>query len=128
MNVVDSSGWLEFLAAGPNADFFEPALLATDELIVPTVCLYEVHKHVLRQRGRQDAVQAIALMRQGRIVSLDEGRALRAARISMELGLPTADAIMLATARWHRATLWTQDADFAGLDEVRYREWREQDE
>ena len=36
MNVVDSSGWLEYLAEGPNADFFAPALVEVGALIVPT--------------------------------------------------------------------------------------------
>ena len=65
MNVVDSSGWLEYLADGPNADFFANAILATGDLLVPTLSLYEVFKRVLQQRGEDDALQAVALMQQG---------------------------------------------------------------
>jgi toxin FitB len=120
VNVVDSSGWLEYFAAGPNAEFFAAAVETVDELVVPTVSLYEVFKRVLQQRGEGDALQAIALMQQGSVVELTAPIALDAARTSAELGLPMADSIILATARASQATLWTQDADFEGIDAVRY--------
>lgn len=120
MNVVDSSGWLEYFAAGPNADFFAAAVEATDELIVPTVSVYEVFKRVSQQRGEGDALQAVALMQQGDVVDLSIHLALEAARTSMALGIPMADSIILATAQSSDATLWTQDADFADIDGVRY--------
>jgi len=120
VNVVDSSGWLEYFAAGPNADFFAAAVEATDELIVPTVSVYEVFKRVSQQRGEGDALQAVALMQQGDVVDLSIHLALEAARTSMALGIPMADSIILATAQSSDATLWTQDADFAEIDGVRY--------
>lgn len=120
MNVVDSSGWLEYFADGPNADFFAPAVEETAELIVPTLSLYKVFKRVLQQRGEGDALQAVAVMLQAAVVDLDTDLALTAARLSLDLSLPMADSIMLATARRHDALLWTQDADFEGLEGVRY--------
>jgi predicted nucleic acid-binding protein len=122
MNIVDSSGWLEYFADGPNAGFFAPAIEDTPQLVVPSISIYEVFKRVLQQRGEGDALQAIAVMTQGRLVDLDTSLALGAAKVSMELGLPMADSIMLATARAHNATLWTQDADFVGIPAVRYAE------
>ena len=121
MNVVDSSGWLEYLAAGPNADFFAGAVEATAELLVPTISLYEVFKRVLQQRDEGDALQAVALMQQGRVVDLTSSLSLSAAHLSVRHRLPIADSIMLATARIHDATLWTQDADFDGLAGVRFK-------
>jgi predicted nucleic acid-binding protein len=120
VNVVDSSGWLEYLADGPNADFFAGAVEATAELVVPTISLYEVFKRVLQQRDEGDALQAVALMRQGQVVDLTPPLALSAARLSVEKRLPMADSIMMATARAHGAALWTQDADFEGLPGVRF--------
>ncbi len=120
MNVVDSSGWLEYLADGPNADFFAPAIENTPDLVVPSLSLYEVFKRVLQQRGEGDALQAVALVSQGRVVDLDTDLALRAAKVSVEYKLPLADSVMLATAHLCDATLWTQDADFEGVDGVKY--------
>jgi len=120
VNIVDSSGWLEYLADGPNADFFAKAIAATADLIVPSISLYEVFKRVLQQRGEDDALQAIALMQQGRIVELTAPLALSAARISHAEKIPMADSIMLATARAYDATLWSQDSDFEHITEVRY--------
>ena len=120
MNVVDSSGWLEYFAEGPNAGFFASAIEATDELVVPTVSVYEVFKRVCQQRGEGDALQAVALMQQGEVVGLSIHLALEAARASVELGIPMADSMILATARSFDAMLWTQDADFADLECVRY--------
>ena len=120
MNVVDSSGWLEYFADGPNATFFAPAIEATRELLVPTLSLYEVFKRVLQQRGDGQALQAVALMQQGQIVDLTAAIALSAAKASIERRLPMADSIMLVTARLHGATFWTQDADFHGVEGVKY--------
>lgn len=121
MNVVDSSAWLEYFADGPNASFFSAAVESTDELIVPAISLYEVFKRILQQRTDDDALQAVALMRQGRVVDLDSTLALDAARLSIERKLPLADSIILATAIVFDATLWTQDVDFKGMPGVRYR-------
>ena len=120
MNVVDSSGWLEYFANGPNADFFAPAIENTAELIVPTLSLYEVFKQVLQQRGEGDALQAVAAMLQGRVVDLDTDLALSAARLSVAFKLPMADSVILSAAQMHGATLWTQDADLKGIPGVEY--------
>ena len=124
MNVVDSCGWLEYFADGPNADFFAPAIESVSDLVVPSISVYEVFKRVLQQRNESDALQAIAVMQQGLVVDLDTAMALNAAKISVELRLPMADSVMLATARAHNATLWTQDADFRGIEGVQYVEKR----
>jgi predicted nucleic acid-binding protein len=116
VNVVDSSGWLEFFAGGPNADFFADALGATDDLAVPTITVFEVFKRVAQQRGEDGALQAVALMQQGSVIDLNIHLALEAARTSSSLGIPMADARSLD------ATLWTQDADFAAVEGVRYVE------
>ena len=121
MNVVDSSGWLAYFADDAHADYFAEAIEAVEELIVPTLSIYEVFKRVLQQRGEGDALQAVALMQQGTIVELDASTALLAARISSEQKLAMADSVMLATARTHHALLWTQDADFEGMNGVRFR-------
>lgn len=120
MNVVDSCVWLEYLADGANADFFASAIEDISRLVVPAICLLEVFKRVLQQRGENDALQAVALMRQGEVVDLEAGLAPSAARLGLELKLPLADSVVLATARVRDATLWTQDADFEGLEGVRY--------
>ena len=120
MNVVDSSGWLEYFANGSNAAFFAPAIEATRELLVPTLSLYEVFKRVLQQRDEGEALQAVALMQQGQVVDLTAAVALSAAKASIERRLPMADSIMLVTARLHGATFWTQDADFKDVEGVKY--------
>lgn len=120
MNVVDSSGWLEYLTDGPNADFFASVIERVSDLVVPTLSLYEVFKIVLQQRGEGDALQAAAVMMQGQVVDLDMTLALSAAKVSAERKLPMADSVMLATAQAYGATLWTQDADFEGIEGVQY--------
>ncbi len=120
MNVVDSSGWLEYFADGPNADFFAAAIENTEELVVPSISIYEVFKRVLQQRDEEAALQVVALMAQGQVVELDQTLALSAAKISHDLKIPMADSIILATARAHKAILWTQDIDLAGGENVQY--------
>jgi predicted nucleic acid-binding protein len=120
MNVVDSSGWLEYFANGKNAAFFAPAIEKPGVLIVPTIGLYEVFKRVLQQRDESQALRAVAVMQQGVVVDLTTSIALNAAKLAADLRLPMADSIMLATARTHDALLWTQDVDFQGIPGVRY--------
>lgn len=84
MNLVDSSGWLECLADGPNALFFSRPLKNTSELIVPTISIYEVFKSVLRQRDESAAIQVVALMQQGLVVDLSSSLSMVAAKISLE--------------------------------------------
>jgi len=120
MNVVDSSAWLEYFADGPNASVFAKPIEATRSLLVPSLSLSEVFKRVSQQRDEDEALRAIAVMEQGRVVDLDRATALEAARLSIQHRIAMADSIMLATAQRHRATLWTQDADFDGLPGIRY--------
>lgn len=120
MNVVDSCGWLEYFADGQNAGFFAPAIEDTVSLLVPAISLFEVFKRILQQRTENDALRAIALMQQGRVIFLDDALALSAAKLSFDLKLPMADSLILATARSHSAVLWTQDEDFANIQGVRY--------
>jgi predicted nucleic acid-binding protein len=122
MNVVDSSGWLEYFADGPNADFFAGVIEIPEELVVPTISLYEVFKRVVQQRDESQALRAVAMMQHGEVVDLDTTLALRAAKLSAERKLPMADSIMLATAIRYSATLWTQDSDFVGMESVKYME------
>lgn len=120
LNVVDSCGWLEYFANGTNADFFAPAIEATADLLVPSLTLFEVFKRILQQRREADALRAIALMRQGRVIELSDTLALGAARLSFETKLPLADSIILYSARHHGARLWTQDAHFEAIEGVRF--------
>jgi predicted nucleic acid-binding protein len=120
MNVIDSSAWLEFFADAANAKVFAKPIRDFEQLIVPSICLYEVFKRVLQQRSENEALQAVAFMHQGKVVDLDADLALSAARLGCELKLPMADSIILATARRYEAIVWTQDADFEGLKGVKY--------
>ena len=107
MNLVDSCGWLEYLADGRHAGFYVPALDDPRRVLVPTVCLAEVFGKVLDERGEDGALQAAAAMMQCRVVDLDTTLSLEAARLGHELKLPLADSIVLATARSLQATVWT---------------------
>lgn len=120
MNVVDSSGWLEYFADGPNASHFEPPLKDQQRLIVPTVSIYEVFKVMLREKGETAALQGVAAMQNVTVVDLSPLIALSAATLSLRYSLPMADSIILATAQQYQATLWTQDVDFREIAGVNY--------
>ncbi len=121
MNVVDSSGWIEYLVEGPNASFFQEPLTEVEALVVPSISVFEVYRYVLRQRGRTDALAVAASMRQGRVIDLDAGLAVEAAELGASLKLPMANSIIYAVAQAHEATLWTQDTDFQGLEGVQFK-------
>lgn len=120
MNLIDSSAWLEYFAGGRQANRFAAAIEAVDQLLVPTIVLVEVCRRVLQQRGDDEVLQVAALLHQGHVVPLDSGVAMAAAHLGVEHKLPLANSIILATAHRFEATVWTMDADFAGLEGVRY--------
>ena len=120
MNVVDSSGWLEYFADGKNASRFAVPLKDIESLIVPAVSIYEVFKVLLREAGEESALQAVSAMQRGNVIDFTPQLALSAAKMSLEHSLPMADSVILAAARENEATVWTQDADFKGLDNVKY--------
>jgi predicted nucleic acid-binding protein len=120
MNVVDSSGWLEYFAGSERADFFAPAIEDTDNLLVPVICVYEVFKKILQSQGQAAAETHIANLFKGKVVDLTAPLAMHAALLSVEHKLPMADSFILALAREHHAILWTSDEHFQGLENVRY--------
>ena len=122
MNVVDTSGWLEYFANGKNAGFFAPAIEDSEHLIVPVICIYEVFKKVFQSQGQASAEFRIADLVKGTVVDLTTPLAMSAAKLSAELKLPMADSILFATAREYQATLWTQDEHFKDLPGVEYVE------
>lgn len=122
MNVIDSSGWMEYFIGGKNASFFATAIQDVENVVVPSISIYDVFKRTLIEKGRTDALEAVAIMYAGKVVDLDREIALIAADLSYELKLPMADSIILATARAHDATLWTQDEHFKELARVKYIE------
>jgi hypothetical protein len=93
-NLVDSCGWLEYFSNGNNADFFAPAIENTERLIVPTICIVEVFKVLLRERNEDIAFSAISAMNQGRLIALDMKLAIYAAKLGLSNQLPLADSIV----------------------------------
>ncbi|MBI4556945.1 MAG: type II toxin-antitoxin system VapC family toxin [Candidatus Hydrogenedentes bacterium] len=120
MNLVDSSGWLEYFTSGFNAKKFSPLLNDAGSLIVSTISIYEVFKVILRERGENPALQAIVAMRKGMVADVTSELAIAASKLSLQYGLAMADSLILATAQQYEATIWTQDADFDGLPGVKY--------
>ncbi len=120
MNLVDSSGWLEYFADGKNAKIFSPALQNTNELITSTINIYEVYKKILSERDENSAIEAVGIMRQANVIDVDLSISIQAAKLSHQLKLPMADSLIYATALQNNAVLWTQDNDFKDLKDVKY--------
>ena len=120
MNLVDTSGWLEYFFDGTNAAFFAPVIEDTENLIVSVINEYEVYKKVLQIANRQKALRSVTQMKLGKIVPLSEDIALFAAEISIQYKIPMADSIIYATGKLNNANVWTQDVDFINLPGVKY--------
>ena len=120
MNLVDSSGWLEYLSDSKNADSFAIPLNDIKNVIVPTICIYEVFKVVLREKGENQALQSVALMKQGDIVGLTFEISIQSAKFSLDNKIPMADSIIYTTGQIYNAIIWTQDDDLKNLPGVKY--------
>ncbi|MGI8905055.1 MAG: type II toxin-antitoxin system VapC family toxin [Candidatus Sumerlaeaceae bacterium] len=121
-HVLDSSAWIEYLVEGANAHLFLPPLRMKNkqQLIVPTIVIYEVCKKIMFEDGEAAAVKAIAAMQTATVVELSQKQATRAAALSLQHRLPMADSLIVATALDYDAILWTQDAHFAAFPNVKY--------
>jgi toxin FitB len=122
MNIVDSSGWIEYFFDTPRADLFATAIEGVTKLLVPVVSIYEVHK-VLSRKLPAGAVQScLDVMRQGLVLDLTDKRAVAAADIASKHKLAIADAVIYSMAREFDGTLWTQDVGYDGLAGVKFFE------
>jgi toxin FitB len=120
MNLVDSSGWLEYFTDGKNAEFFAPIIENSSELIVSVINLYEVYKKVSSEKDDESAILAIALMQQPKVVEITSSISILAAKLSIKLKIPIADSLIYATAKIYNAIVWTQDSDFENLEDIKY--------
>ncbi|MBL0713906.1 MAG: type II toxin-antitoxin system VapC family toxin [Desulfosarcina sp.] len=120
MNIVDSSGWLEYFSGGPNSEFFESPLQDPASLIVPVITIYEVFKVVLRESSENEALQTVAAMQKGTVIDLNTSIAMNASKLSLQYHLPMADSIILSTAKAYECLIWTQDSDFENLPGIKF--------
>lgn len=120
MILLDSSAWIEMLTRGPNAEQFGKHLDDAEQVLVPTIVLYEVYKIIRRRRPEEDAEEAALLLTDHLVINLDDSIALASAETSLDHGLAMADAIVYTTARLHDALLVTGDADVRELPGVEY--------
>jgi predicted nucleic acid-binding protein len=120
VNLVDSSGWIEYLQDTPRADLFADAIEDRNALLVPTIALFEVHKLLSRRLPYELVERCLNVMRLGRVLDFTDARAIAASQIAAHHQLAMADAAMYSMAQEFGATFWTQDADYEGLVGVNY--------
>ena len=120
MNIVDTSGWLEYFSDGPNADKFLAPLQDSSSLIVPVITIYEIFKIVLRESLENEALQAIAAMEKGKVIELTPSIAMTASKLSIRYSLPMADSLILSTAQLYGCTICTQNSDFQDIPDVKF--------
>jgi len=120
LNLVDSSGWIEYFIDGKNTDRFAAAIEDTERLIVSTLNIYEVFKKVIAERDENTALEAVAMMEQAKVIEVTSSIAMQAAKLSCIFKIPLADSIICITARENNAVVWTQDVDFEDMEGVEY--------
>jgi predicted nucleic acid-binding protein len=120
MNIVDSSGWIEYLLDSDRADLFAQPIEQRQALLVPVVALFEVHKVLSRKLSNQAVKQCLDVMRLGRVLEITDDRAVAAAGVASKNKLAMADAMMYCLALEFGATFWTQDVDYEGLPSVHF--------
>lgn len=120
MKVIDSVGWIAYLAGGPLADRYEKHLRGQEEIVTPTIILYEVFRFLLRELGTEAAYAGAGQVARTNTIPLNDELATAAAEIAVKCKLPMADAIIYATAQSEGATIVTSDAHFQGLPGVEF--------
>lgn len=119
--VVDSCGWLEYIANGSNASFFESALQNEAQLLVPQIVVFEVCKRLLILQQDHAVDSVLQVMERCKVADLNTRQMLLAAQAAQKYKLTMADAIIWQTAQVHKAALYTQDADLKALPGVQFK-------
>jgi len=70
MNVVDSSCWLEYLMGTETGTAVASVIEKPDELIVPTITIYEVYKKLLAEKDEEYALNVVSYMQTGTVIEL----------------------------------------------------------
>jgi len=120
MNIIDTSLWIEFFAGTPLDESIVNVIGNSEEMYVPSICLYEVRKKFLNDNDLETAVAVIDIMKNSTVINLDSEIALLASDIGKQHRLPMADSIIYATAVLWDAELYTQDKHFENLERVHY--------
>lgn len=120
MNLVDTSGWLEYFTDGKNAQRFAATIENNEKLIVSVINIYEVYKKIISEKDENSAIQAISIMQQATVVDISSDVSIYAAKLSAKYEIPMADSLIYATALLNNAIVWTQDSDFSELEHVKY--------
>ena len=117
---IDSYGWIERFTEGPKAQQYNRIIdkLRPDEIITSVVVLYEVYRKIKEVKGEGLALEAVAVLSQTKIVTVDQTLSLEAADYSLSHGLHFADALIYATSRHFEAELYTSDEHLQGLKDV----------
>jgi predicted nucleic acid-binding protein len=121
MNIVDSCGWLEFIANGQNADFFQPVLEDEEQLLLPGLVAFEVIRRLMALKQDVAIGPTLAVMGRLKRVDLTVAQLAQAAVAARTHKLAMADAIIWQTAQVSQARLYTQDIDLQGLPGVVYQ-------
>jgi len=120
--LIDSYGWIEYFTDGALSDSYAPYVEKVDgeNYVTPTIVVYEVYRKIKNLQGEQKALETFSQISRTRIVELTSAISLKAADVSINLKLGTADAIILATAQECNAEIVTSDKHLKDLERVKY--------
>ena len=127
MTVIDTSGWLEYLADGPLAAQYDKYLAKPEAIVTPSIALSEVYKKVKEQKGEEVALSVVAQMEKTRVIGLDQEIALMAGDLALDHSLALPQAIAYATALREEMQLVTADPHLKGLDQVTFLQKKPKD-
>ena len=105
---------------GTLVEPFAGYLERSDDVLTPTIILYEVYKKLKGHFNEEFALNACAQIEKTHLVPLTSQIAYKAADVSLQYKLAMADAIVFATASVYGVKLVTSDSDFENLPDVIY--------
>ena len=115
MIVLDSSIWIEHLKSKPATGKISHYFKNIQEVITPTIAIYEVFKRMKKEHSVQETYDLVAQMLKTNVVPITADIAMTAANVSLEHDLPMADSLVYATAVEYDCKVVTLDNDFRDL-------------
>jgi predicted nucleic acid-binding protein len=118
--LLDSSAWIEYFIGNKNAAPYQEIFKNPEQILVPTVVLFEVFRIINRKRNETLAVAITDQMKRGKVIELSHHLAIWGAKLSKKHKLGAMDSLILASTYATGATLFTFDQDFEGIESVEY--------
>lgn len=95
-------------------------LRLTNERMVSSLTVHEIHRIILKREGKEVAtLRSVTIKRDFQVVDVDYSIAVKSAELRAKHPMPMADSVIAATAQINECTLFSDDAHFKNIENLK---------